>query len=72
MLLNGGQPMAYSRCIKCDGSSFEIVENSPRGSAFKLMFVQCSSCGGVVGVLDYYNIGARLTELAKKLGVTLS
>lgn len=64
--------MATSRCIKCDNSSFEIVESTPRRSAFKLMFVQCTACGGVVGVLDFYNIGERITELAKKLGVTLS
>jgi hypothetical protein len=64
--------MAKSRCIKCDNSSFEIVENTPHRSVFKLMFVQCTSCGGVVGVLDFYNIGERLTELARKLGVDLS
>lgn len=64
--------MASSRCIKCDNGTFEIVENTPRRSAFRLMFVQCSSCGAVVGVLDFYNIGERITELATKLGVTLS
>jgi hypothetical protein len=25
-------------------------------------------CGGVVGVLDFFNIGAMLQTLAKKLG----
>ena len=53
--------------------AFEMREApSVRGSQFKLMFVQCVSCGAVVGVTDYYNIGNLLHELATKLGVRLS
>jgi hypothetical protein len=61
--------MAFSSCIKCGSTSFETAEASPNGSKFKLTFVQCSLCGGVVGVLDYYNIGSLLQTLARKLGV---
>ena len=64
--------MARSTCVKCGNGKFEMVEHSPAGSRFKLNFIQCSSCGGVVGVMDFHNIGDRLTELGKKLGVTLS
>jgi predicted nucleic-acid-binding Zn-ribbon protein len=64
--------MAYSKCPKCENSSFEMVEQTPKGSAFKLMFVQCALCNTVVGVMDYYNIGSVLRELARKIGVTLS
>lgn len=63
--------MANSTCVKCGSTSFEIMENSPSGSNFKFMFVQCSSCGGVVGVMDYYNIGKLLEILGKKLGVDI-
>ena len=59
--------MAWSTCPKCDNHSFELVENTPRKSSFKLMFVQCTSCGAVVGVLDYYNIGQRINELEGKI-----
>lgn len=59
--------MAWSTCPKCDNHSFELVEDTPIGSAFKLMFVQCTSCGAVVGVMDYYNIGQRMNELEKKI-----
>lgn len=59
--------MAWSTCVKCGGTSFEIVETEPSGSNYKLLFVQCSSCGGVIGVLDWYNIGARTFELEKKI-----
>jgi hypothetical protein len=64
--------MARSTCVKCGNGKFETMQHSPSGSRFKLVFIQCSSCGGVVGVVDFYNIGDRLTELGKKLGVTLS
>ena len=63
--------MAYSTCPKCTNSRFEIVENEPTGSNFKLMFVQCNSCGAVVGVTDYYNVGALLQEIKKHLGIPL-
>lgn len=66
--------MAYtSKCPKpdCNSSSFELAEEEPTGSKFKLNFVRCSSCGAVVGVLDYYNIGAVLNKLGKRLGFDL-
>lgn len=59
--------MAYSTCVKCGSNRFEIRENTPAGSNYKLMFIQCSSCGGVVGVMDYYNIGAKIEELEKRI-----
>ena len=64
--------MALSTCIKCGGSSFEMKEATPRGSAFVLMFVQCSSCGGVIGVIDCDNIGQLIHNLAKRLSISLS
>jgi hypothetical protein len=69
--------MALPTCTKCGAvNSFEVEEVSPSGSKFKLMFVQCSRCGGVVGVQEYYNTGALIAkqneaikEIAQKLGV---
>ena len=62
--------MAISTCVKCANTQFEIKEAEPRGSSFKLMFVQCTSCGGVVGVTDFLNIGAKLEFIQKKLGIS--
>ena len=59
--------MAYSKCPKCDNTFFELVENSPAKSNFKLMFVQCSKCGAVVGVMDYYNIGSVIKKVEEKI-----
>lgn len=60
--------MASSKCIKCDNTTFEMKEGKIAGSAFRMMFVQCSRCGGVVGVTEFTNTGAMLQNIAKKLG----
>jgi len=40
------------------------------GSNFILFFIQCASCGGVVGVVEAENISAKLTKIARKIGVS--
>ena len=62
--------MAVSTCIKCGNHTFEMVEVSPQESKFKLNFIQCVSCGGVVGVQDFYNIGNFVKNIADKLGIS--
>ena len=59
--------MAQSKCPKCDATSFEIMENSPKNSNFKIIFIQCSNCGCVVGTMDYFNLGAKINELEQKV-----
>lgn len=54
--------MAFSKCGKCGGGFFEIQQNEPTKSAYKVFFVQCSSCGTPIGVTDYYNSGALLKK----------
>ena len=54
--------MAMSTCVKCGSHSFEVVQQSPAHAQFKLFFVQCSACGGVVGVQDFYNLGSLLKD----------
>jgi uncharacterized Zn finger protein len=63
--------MAQSKCPKCESTSFELVLRTPSGSDYQLSFIQCSQCGGVVGVLDFYNIGDLILRLAEKLNVPL-
>jgi hypothetical protein len=63
--------MALSTCVKCGNTLFEVVEKEPAQSNFKLMFVQCNSCGGVVGVVEFYNVGGLITKLAEALKVKL-
>lgn len=60
--------MARSKCGSCGSSSFELVDQDRiKNSNFKLTFVQCSSCGVPVGVMDYYNIGNKLEGLEKRI-----
>jgi hypothetical protein len=49
-----------------------MKENLPKDSPYKIMMIQCSECGCVVGVSDYLNVPVILELLAKKLGVHLN
>jgi predicted nucleic-acid-binding Zn-ribbon protein len=63
--------MATSMCIKCGNREFESKETTPRNSNFAFSFIQCTNCGGVVGVMDFYNIGNVLRQIGRKLGVDI-
>lgn len=63
--------MAYSTCPKCEGHQFEMVENSPSKSNYIIMFIQCASCGTVVGTADYLDIPTLLQKIATKMGFKL-
>jgi hypothetical protein len=63
--------LATSKCGKCDGTTFEMTRNSVHGSDYKIMFVQCATCGTVVGITDYYNVPSLLIKLAEGLEVSL-
>jgi len=63
--------MATSTCSKCGSRSFELEEVVPAGSKFKIMFIQCSSCGCVVGTTDFYNTSSLLGKIAEKMGFDL-
>jgi hypothetical protein len=69
--LKENNQMALSTCVKCGGTFFEVVQVEPQGSAFKMLFVQCSACGGVVGVQEFFNVGDLVHTLAERLGVKL-
>ncbi|CNI33525.1 Uncharacterised protein [Yersinia frederiksenii] len=63
--------MALSRCPKCESTRFEMVEKEVANARFKIMFIQCSSCGTVVGTTDYENTPSLLHKLATALGVKI-
>ncbi len=56
-----------SKCTKCGNTRFELAENSPNYSRYKFFFIQCSSCGGVVGVTEYYQAWAKIDDLHKEV-----
>jgi hypothetical protein len=63
--------MAIPTCPKCPSHIFAVTEFEPIGANFKHMAIHCSSCGAVVGVMDYYNIGNMLKMIGRKLGLNL-
>lgn len=70
--------MAQSKCIACGSTSFEAVVKSPRNSTHKIQFIQCAICGGVIGAMDWWNIGVvlkkhevALSKIAAGVGVIL-
>jgi len=56
-----------STCGKCGNHSFKVQSNEPTGSQFIVYFVQCSSCGTPIGVLEYSNSGALIKKLEEKI-----
>jgi len=58
------------RASRCSLFDADVLDREPDQS-FKLIFVQCSSCRGVVGVTEYYDIGQRITDLATALRIKL-
>ncbi len=59
--------MAKPTCAKCNSHNFQLATLSPGGSNFKYQAVMCSSCGTVVGITDFYNIGETLRVLENML-----
>ncbi len=58
-----------SRCPRsdCNGSGFELKELEVRGAKWKYLAVQCSTCGAVVALQDFVNVGQTLGMIEKKL-----
>lgn len=59
--------MAFSKCSSCNSTFFEVKSAEPKGSSYKQVFVQCSSCGCVVGVMPYYDAGVLAKDNQKEL-----
>jgi hypothetical protein len=71
--------MALTKCGACGNSTFELKLNEPKGSLFKLYFVQCAACGVAIGIQEYNNVDAMLhqqnkaiKEIAAKVGATVT
>ena len=60
-----------SKCPNCTNTEFEVVNETPVNSNYELIFVRCNSCKTVVGVIDFYNVGALVKKLASKLKIDL-
>lgn len=65
--------MAISTCSQCEETTFELVLQQPKDAKYTFNFVQCASCGTIVGVLEERNIiEAMLRRIAEKVGADLT
>ena len=61
----------HSKCPKCEHTDFAVVNETPINSNYELIFVRCTNCLTVVGVIDFYNVGTLIKKLASKLKIDL-
>jgi hypothetical protein len=60
--------MATSKCLSCKkAAAFEIQLKEVTGYTFHLNFIQCASCGAVVGVASSLDPGVLADGNAKAL-----
>jgi hypothetical protein len=66
--------MANPCCVKCGGHSFQLTStaNKISGANYAHFFVNCSSCGGVAGIVEPRNVTISLEKIMKKLGISLT
>ena len=63
--------MAIPTCSQCEETKFELVLGQDAKHTFS--FVQCASCGTVVGVLEERtSTDAMLRRIAEKVGADLT
>lgn len=65
--------MKHSICVKCGGDRFEVRDSQLKQKGSRVVFVQCSDCGGVVGAFELRK-GGKLTmkDLENSVAVTES
>jgi hypothetical protein len=59
--------MALSKCVACNSRSFEVVVTTLPNYDYKVKFIQCAACGGVVGTETYFDAGILAKEIQKDL-----
>lgn len=51
----------------CNSTLFEMVLGEPRGSKFKVWFIQCAVCGAAINAMEYLSLGSLLDNIGKKV-----
>lgn len=63
--------MAITSCPKCSSTRFEMKEHAVANSNYRVLFIQCASCGAAVGVTEFLNTNTLIKKLASKLGFSI-
>jgi hypothetical protein len=58
-----------SICGKCGGFRWELSEEAPNKSNFKVWFIRCATCRVPIGIADYYDTYSKLEKIDKSIKV---
>lgn len=64
--------MAQSKCPNCSSNTFEGVNKRIVGINYPITFIQCASCGCVVGVLNTDVLGQHISNGVDALAKIIS
>lgn len=56
-----------TKCPKCEGRYFELVEDFPTGAAFKMYYIRCSSCSTFLQALPYLHTNALVEKIQQDI-----
>lgn len=56
-----------TKCPKCEKSNFELVEDYPTGSNWKMMYIRCSSCKSFLQALYMDNVTIQVENLQEDM-----
>lgn len=56
-----------TRCPKCENSLFELAEDAPANSAWKLQYIRCSTCNTFLAALPYNNTNILIEKLQEDI-----
>lgn len=58
-------------CPKCGNHTFEIQEIKVRAANFRTNVINCTSCGAIVGVQEFFNVSNLVYKLADRMNLKL-
>ena len=68
--------MAFPKCVKCDGTFFQLQDFDPPGKMYKIEILVCAKCGAIVGTTGYKETVSRIDyvwratqAILKQLGI---
>jgi len=58
-----------TKCPKCENKQFELVEDYPTNSSFKMFYIRCSSCKTFLQALPYNDTNNMIDRIIKFLKI---
>lgn len=58
-----------TKCPKCENKQFELIEDYPTNSEYKMFYMRCSSCKTFLQALPYEDTNDMLDRIIKFLKI---